>query len=106
MFRFSTVLIGFSSIGVYLIKRVLLLYPASERRLTMSELFNAILVTFQMMVIFFTAFYVVYLMALLLLPMERGLSKYVWDHTDAMKPAKTRGSFKEFSQKHHGQSAG
>jgi hypothetical protein len=99
-------LLGFSSKGVYLIKRVLLLYPSSERRLTMSELFNAILVTFQMMVIFFSAFFVVYLLALLLLPVERGLSKYVWEHSDAMKPAKARGSFREFSQKHHGQSAG
>jgi hypothetical protein len=99
-------LLGFSSKGVYLIKRVLLLYPSSERRFTMSELFNAILVTFQMMVIFFSAFFVVYLLALLLLPVERGLSKYVWEHSDAMKPAKTRGSFREFSQKHHGQSAG
>jgi hypothetical protein len=67
----------------------------------MTLIVNAILVTFQMMGIFFCAFFVVYLLALLLLPVERGLSKYVWDHTDSIKLARARSSFKTFSQKHH-----
>ena len=67
----------------------------------MLPIINALVVTVQIMVLFFCAFYFVYLVALLLLPVERGLSKYVWDHTGLMKPAGMRGSFKEFSQRHH-----
>jgi len=66
----------------------------------MSDIINAIIVTFQMLGIFICAFFVVYLIARVLLPVERGLSKYVWDHTDTMKPARTKSSFKEFSQRH------
>lgn len=67
----------------------------------MLGLINAIIVTSQMMAIFFCAFFVVYLLALLLLPVERGLSKYVWDHhAGTMKPAKVKGSFRDFSQRH------
>jgi hypothetical protein len=55
-----------------------------------------------MMAIFFSAFFVVYLVALMLLPLERGLSKYVWDHTGTLKHLKARHSFREFSQRHHG----
>jgi hypothetical protein len=67
----------------------------------MSDIINAVFVTFQMMVIFICAFFVVYLIARLLLPVERGLSKYVWDHTASMKPVVTKKSYKEFSQRHH-----
>lgn len=67
----------------------------------MSELFNAVIVTFEMMAIFFCAFVVVYLVALVLAPVERELSKYVWAHADAMKPAIVKHSFKEFSKKYH-----
>jgi len=71
-----------------------------ERGLAMTEIFNAILVTFQMLAIFICAFFFVYLIARVLLPVERGLSKYVWDHTEALKPVRTKSSFKEFSQRH------
>lgn len=66
-----------------------------------NSIITAIAVTSQMMLIFFCAFLVVYLVARLLLPVERGLSKYIWDHTGEMKPVHVKGSFKEFSQRHH-----
>lgn len=61
---------------------------------------NAILVTSQMMAIFFCAFFVVYLIARVLLPVERGLSKFVWAHTGPMKAVRPASSFKKFSQRH------
>jgi hypothetical protein len=72
-----------------------------ERRLAMTEVINAVIITFQMLFIFACAFYVVYLIARVLLPVERGLSKYIWDHADSMKPVRRKSSFKEFSKKHH-----
>lgn len=66
-----------------------------------NSMITAIAATSQMMFIFFCAFFVVYLVARLLLPLERGLSKYVWDHTGEMKAVHTKGSFKAFSQRHH-----
>jgi hypothetical protein len=104
MFVLTTVLVGFAQEGVYCNCRAPRRRTASERRLAMlpvaSSIITAISVTSEMMVIFFCAFFVVYLLALALLPLERGLSKYVWDHTSAMKPVGTKSSFKEFSQKH------
>jgi hypothetical protein len=35
------------------------------------------------------------------LPIERGISKYVWNHSGSLKPAKTKGTFKDFSQRFH-----
>ncbi|MDA8427740.1 MAG: hypothetical protein M0T70_00610 [Geobacteraceae bacterium] len=67
----------------------------------LNNIIIAISATSQMMLIFFGAFFVVYVLARALLPLERGLSKYVWDHSGSLKPAGTKGSFKEFSQKHH-----
>jgi hypothetical protein len=68
----------------------------------MLNIYNAIVVTSQMMAIFFCAFFVVYLLARALLPLERGLSKFVWDHrNDPLKPVTVRGSFRAFSQRHN-----
>jgi hypothetical protein len=67
----------------------------------MSDVINAVIVTVQMMIIFGCAFFVVYLIARACLPVERGLSKFIWDHTESMKPAGTKKSFKEFSRKYH-----
>jgi hypothetical protein len=66
----------------------------------LNSIITALSVTSQMMLIFFCAFFVMYLLALALLPLERGLSKYIWTHTAAMKPAGSKNSFKEFSQKY------
>jgi hypothetical protein len=66
----------------------------------MLSVLNAIAVTSQMMAIFFSAFFVVYLVAVLLLPLERGLSRFVWNHSASAKHLPTHGSFREFSQRH------
>lgn len=68
----------------------------------MLTIVNAIVVTSQMMAIFFCAFFVVYLVAVLLLPLEKGLSKFVWDHSASVKHPHEKGSFRAFSQRHHG----
>jgi len=68
----------------------------------MLTIVNAIVVTSQMMAIFFCAFFVVYLVAVLLLPLEKGLSKFVWDHSTSVKHPHEKGSFRAFSQRHHG----
>ena len=67
----------------------------------LTNIMTAIAATSQMMLIFFGAFFVVYVLARALLPLERGLSKYVWEHSGSLKPLSTKGSFKEFSQRHH-----
>ena len=66
----------------------------------MSSVITVISVTSQTMFAFFCAFFVMYLLARLLLPLERSLSKYVWDHSATMKPERTRSSFRAFSQKY------
>ncbi len=66
----------------------------------MLSVLNAIVVTSQMMAIFFCAFFVVYLVAVALLPLEKGLSKFVWDHSTTSKHPQGKNSFREFSQRH------
>lgn len=66
----------------------------------MSVLLTAIAASVQMMIIFFCAFLVIYLLAVLLLPLEKSLSNYIWAHSGhkASRPAK--GSFSDFSKRH------
>lgn len=68
----------------------------------MSLVVNAFIVSISMLFIFFLAFLMVYLLALFLSPIERSLSKIVWDMTKppAPTPVARKGSFKDFSKKH------
>jgi hypothetical protein len=70
----------------------------------MSIVFEAILISFGMMIIFFLAFLALFMLALTLAPIERSLSQFVWSHTNPPPPpVKTPaavGSFKDFSRKH------
>jgi hypothetical protein len=68
----------------------------------MSLIVEAILMSMGMIVLFFLAFLVLYLLALTLAPIERGISNYIWLHTTP-PPPKTpipSGSFRDFSKKY------
>lgn len=68
----------------------------------MSLIIEAILMSMGMIVIFFLAFLVLYILALTLAPIERGLSNYIWTHTappPLPKPPLPTGSFRDFSKK-------
>ena len=67
----------------------------------MSLVFNAVVATVEMMGIFFCVFFVVYLVALFLSPIEEKLSRMVWEHSGhGVKGATPKPTFREFSQKH------
>lgn len=64
---------------------------------------EAILISAGMLLIFFLAFFMLFLLALAMAPIERGLSKIIWDHMTPKKPLpspQSKGSFKDFSKKH------
>lgn len=68
----------------------------------MSLIVEAILMSMGMIVIFFLAFVVLFILALTLAPIERGLSNYIWTHTTPPPPKvpTPTGSFRDFSKKH------
>lgn len=68
----------------------------------MPVILEAILVSVGMLFIFGMAFLGLYLLAITMFPIERGLSKMIWDATKPKKraPAATKGSFRDFSAKH------
>jgi hypothetical protein len=68
----------------------------------MPLVIEAIFVSLAMMVIFGLAFVLLFIFALTLAPIERGLSEYIWSHTNPPKPKAPvpAGSFKDFSRKH------
>lgn len=68
----------------------------------MPVILEAIIVSAGMLLIFSLAFLAIYLLAITLSPIERGLSKMIWDATSPKKPASSlpAGSFRDFSRKH------
>ena len=68
----------------------------------MPVILEAILVSVGMLFIFALAFLSIYLLAIIMMPIERGLSKMIWDATTHKKPASAsiNGSFRDFSRKH------
>lgn len=67
----------------------------------MPLIFEAFLMTMGMIIIFFLAFLVLFILALTLAPIERGLSNYIWTHTTPPPPKAPlpTGSFRDFSKK-------
>lgn len=61
---------------------------------------EVILIIVTMMGSFFLAFALLFVLALFLFPIERGLSKMVWGNQQTPKVAEPKGSFKDFSKKH------
>lgn len=67
----------------------------------MKIFIDAIMVSFEMMGIFLGGFVAIFLLALLLNPIENKLSKLVWKHSDVeVQKAVRKSSFNEFSHKH------
>jgi hypothetical protein len=57
-------------------------------------------ITFTMLGAFSVAFLLLYLLALVLAPIERGLSDMIWSNQTTHTPLPVKGSFKDFSKKH------
>jgi hypothetical protein len=68
----------------------------------MPVILEAILVSASMLFIFSMSFLAIYILAITMMPIERGLSKIIWDATTPKKPlpAPPKGSFRDFSRKH------
>ncbi|MFA7403002.1 MAG: hypothetical protein WC007_03345 [Pelobacteraceae bacterium] len=68
----------------------------------MPVILEAILVSFGMLFIFALAFLALFLLAITMSPIERGLSKMIWDATTPKRPvpAPPKGSYRDFSRKH------
>jgi hypothetical protein len=57
-------------------------------------------ITFTMLGAFAMVFLLMFLLALVLAPIERGLSDMIWSHQHPSAPLPGKGSFKDFSKKH------
>lgn len=68
----------------------------------MPVILEAILISVGMLLIFSVAFVFIFLLALVMSPVERSLSKMIWDSTTPKRPLPSppKGSFKDFSKKH------
>lgn len=73
----------------------------TEKEAPMPLIVEAMLMSMGMIVLFFLAFVLLYILALTLAPIERGLSNYIWTHTTPppLKVPATSGSFRDFSKK-------
>jgi hypothetical protein len=68
----------------------------------MPVVVEAILISAGMLIIFGLAFLCVFLLAITMAPIERGLSKIIWDATTPKRPLQVplKGSFRDFSKKY------
>ncbi|MBI2355380.1 MAG: hypothetical protein HYV06_10235 [Deltaproteobacteria bacterium] len=65
-------------------------------------LFVEVIAIIVMMIVgFFVAFLMMFLLALFLFPIERSLSRMIWDLTTPKRPPAQQSSFKDFSKKHN-----
>ena len=68
----------------------------------MPLIIEAIFIALTMLVAFLLAFVMMFLLALFLSPIERGLSKIIWDRAAARRPASLQKgpTYRDFSKKH------
>lgn len=68
----------------------------------MPVFIEAILVSAGMLIMFGLAFVALFLLAITMSPIEKSLSKIIWDATMPKKrePVPPKGSFRDFSKKH------
>jgi len=67
----------------------------------MPPVIEVFVIIFTMLSAFFLVFVFMYLLALFLSPIERSLSKMIWNmHPVPHVPTPPKGSFKDFSKKH------
>jgi hypothetical protein len=89
---------------VYILnRRIVRGWAGRPRRTAMSLMFESIFIALTMLVAFLLAFVMMFLLAMFLSPIERGLSKIIWDYTSSRGPA-TPGqkgkNYRDFSKKH------
>jgi hypothetical protein len=65
----------------------------------MTLIAEAIFISLSMIVVFFLAFLMMFVLALFLSPIERGLSRFIWSHSAQNSPQQ-KGSYRDFSKKH------
>jgi hypothetical protein len=68
----------------------------------MPVFLEAIIISIVMLLIFGAAFVAIFLVAITMAPVERSLSKMIWDATAPKRPLPQppKGGFKDFSSKH------
>lgn len=68
----------------------------------MPVILEAILVSLGMLLIFSLAFLALFLLAITMIPVERGLSKMIWDATapKRLPVSQPKTTFRDFSKKH------
>ena len=66
----------------------------------MPPIVESIVITFTMLGAFFVIFFLIYLVALLLFPIERELSNMIWSSQPKHIPVTKKTAFKDFSKKH------
>lgn len=66
----------------------------------MPPIVELVVVVAAMIGSFFLIFLLMFLLALFLAPIERGLSKLIWDMNAPPKRPAQPGTFKDFSNKH------
>jgi hypothetical protein len=66
----------------------------------MPPIVEFLFITFTMLGAFFLMFLLMYLLAVVLFPIERGISDFIWSHQAPPPPLKPKPSFKDFSKKH------
>ncbi|NVN93501.1 MAG: hypothetical protein HXX11_23290 [Desulfuromonadales bacterium] len=57
-------------------------------------------IVFTMLGAFFLMFLLMYLLAVVLFPLERSISEIIWSHQPQPPPVPQKTSFKDFSKKH------
>lgn len=67
----------------------------------MPVILEAIVVSFGMLLIFTMAFFLIFLLAMVMFPIEKSLSKMIWDSAAPKRPLpQPKSSFRDFSKKH------
>lgn len=72
----------------------------THKEKAMPPIVELVVVVVAMIGAFFLVFLLMFLLALFLAPIERALSKMVWDMSAPKKRPVQSGSFKDFSAKH------
>lgn len=68
----------------------------------MSVILEAIIISIVMLFVFGAAFVTLFILALTMTPVERGLSKIIWENARPKRRPQPQqgGTFRDFSQKH------
>ena len=68
----------------------------------MPIILEAIIVSVVMLLIFGASFFAFFFLALAMTPVERGLSKIIWETTNPRRryPVPKNGTYRDFSMKH------